>query len=182
MGQGTGLGLSMIYGFARQCAGAVRIESREGEGTAVRLVLPRYLGETAANEADLVTPAERGSGQVVLVVEDEPVVRSLIVEMLRDLGYRSLEAEDGPTALTILESERRIDLLITDIGLPGLNGRQVADAARIGRPGLKVVLMTGYAENAMGQDGAFLEPGMAMMTKPFGNEAMAKLVGDMLTP
>jgi CheY-like chemotaxis protein len=111
-------------------------------------------------------------GETVLVVEDEPVVRGLIVEVLNDLGYAALEAADGPQGLEMLRGKRRIDLLITDIGLPGLNGRQVADAGRVLRPGLKVLFMTGYAENAAFASG-FLEPGMAMITKPFAMEALA---------
>jgi CheY-like chemotaxis protein len=108
-------------------------------------------------------------------VEDEPVVRALIVEVLADLGYAALEAADGPSGLDILNSRRRIDLLITDIGLPGLNGRQVADAGRLKRPGLKVLFMTGYAENAAFASG-FLEEGMGMITKPFAMDALGARV------
>ena len=111
----------------------------------------------------------------MLVVEDEPVVCSLVVEVLEDLGYRTLEAADGPEGLKALRSKRRIDLLITDVGLPGLNGRQLADAAREGRPGLKVLFITGYAENATLAAG-FLEPGMQMITKPFAVDALAQKI------
>ncbi len=111
-------------------------------------------------------------GEVVLVVEDEPVVRGLIVETLSELGYTALEAADGAKGVEMLQSRRRIDLLVTDIGLPELNGRQVADAGRSLRPGLKVLFMTGYAENAALASG-FLEPGMSMITKPFAMEALA---------
>lgn len=114
-----------------------------------------------------------------LVVEDEPVVRALIVEVLNELGYRALEAADGPAGLEILQSPQQIDLLITDIGLPGLNGRQVADAAREFRPQLKVLFMTGYAENAAGASG-FLEPGMAMVTKPFAMDALAAKIREIV--
>jgi CheY-like chemotaxis protein len=174
IGQGTGLGLSMIYGFARQSEGYAKIYSELGKGTTVKLYLPRYRGEAEAE----TEPAERrlavahADGETVLVVEDEPVVRGLIVEVLNDLGYAALEAADGPQGLEMLRGKRRIDLLITDIGLPGLNGRQVADAGRVLRPGLKVLFMTGYAENAAFASG-FLEPGMAMITKPFAMEALA---------
>jgi PAS domain S-box-containing protein len=181
MGQGTGLGLSMIYGFARQSGGHAQIESNPGQGTTVKLYLPRYAGESPDEElpADvvLVPPAE--AGEVVLVIEDEAVVRGLIVEVLTDLGYRPLEAADGPSGLEILQSSRPIDLLITDVGLPGLNGRQVADAARELRPALKVLFMTGYAESAAMPSGPS-EAGMAMITKPFTMDAMANRIRDII--
>jgi CheY-like chemotaxis protein len=119
------------------------------------------------------------TGETVLVVEDEQAVRDLVLEVLGELGYRSLEAADGPSALQILASRERIDLLITDIGLPGLNGRQVADAARRHRPALQILFMTGYAENAA-IAGGFLEPGMAMVTKPFAMEALASRIRQMI--
>jgi PAS domain S-box-containing protein len=182
IGQGTGLGLSMIYGFARQSDGYARIYSEVGQGTTVKLYLPRFQGE-AADEADdgyEITDAHRSeAGEVVLVVEDEEAVRDLVVEVLDDLGYRALEAADGPSALEILRSSEHIDLLITDVGLPGLNGRQVADAARQQRPGLQVLFMTGYAENAVIGAG-FLDPGMAMVTKPFALEALATRIRQMI--
>ncbi len=177
LGQGTGLGLSMIYGFARQSEGQAIIESECGRGTTFRLLLPRYVGaiepEEVAPEADRAAPAN--GAEIVLVVEDEPVVRGLIVEVLTELGYRVIEASDGPEGLEVLRSRRRIDLLITDIGLPGLNGRQVADAGRALRPGLKTLFMTGYAENAALAPG-FLQPGTAIITKPFTIEALAARV------
>lgn len=113
------------------------------------------------------------------MIEDETVVRGLIIEELTELGYRTVEAADGLSGLEILRSKRRIDLVITDIGLPGLNGRQVADAARVLRPQLKVLFMTGYAENAALASG-FLEPGMEMITKPFAMEALATRIKMML--
>jgi CheY-like chemotaxis protein len=115
----------------------------------------------------------------VLVVEDEAVVRGLIVEVLGELGYRAIEAKDGPTGLEILQSRRRIDLLVTDIGLPGLNGRQIAEAARLARPDLKILFMTGYAENAALASG-FLEPGMAMITKPFAMDVLAGRIREII--
>ncbi len=174
IGQGTGLGLSMIYGFARQSEGHAKIYSELGRGTTFKLYLPRHRGAAEIEEAvpELGADHATEAGEVVLVVEDEPVVRGLIAETLSELGYRALEAADGPAGLAILQSGRRIDLLITDIGLPGLNGRQVADAGRALRPGLRVLFMTGYAENATLASG-FLEPGMAMITKPFAMEALA---------
>jgi PAS domain S-box-containing protein len=181
IGQGTGLGLSMIYGFARQSEGYSKIHSTLGHGTSVKIYLPRFRGETAGEDAapDLLQQPAAEPGETVLVIEDEEVVRGLVVEVLNDLGYRALEAATGPAGLDILQSDERIDLLVTDIGLPGLNGRQVADAARTKRPGLKVLFMTGYAENAAISSG-FLEPGMSMITKPFSMEALASRVRAMI--
>ena len=180
IGQGTGLGLSMIYGFARQSEGYARIYSEVDKGTTVKIYLPRFHGEAIAEEA-VESRALPGSdrGEVVLVVEDEAVVRGLIVEVLNELGYQAIEAPDGPKGLEILQSGRRIDLLVTDIGLPGLNGRQVADAARVVRPDLKVLFMTGYAENAALASG-FLEPGMAMITKPFAMDVLANRIREIV--
>jgi PAS domain S-box-containing protein len=168
IGQGTGLGLSMIYGFVRQSEGYTKIFSELGQGTSVKLFLPRYSGAFPAEEPRDAAPPElpAGDGETVLVIEDEPVVRGLIVEVLADLGFAALEATDGPGGLAVLQSRQRIDLLISDVGLPGLNGRQLADAARTLRPELKVIFMTGYAEVAASAQG-FLEPGMALITKPF---------------
>jgi PAS domain S-box-containing protein len=174
-GQGTGLGLSMVYGFCRQSDGHIRIDSEPGRGTTVTLFLPRYRGVAATAPPAAVAAPAPGDGQVVLVVEDEPVVRGLIVEVLGELGYRVIEAADGPAGLGQLEARQRIDLLVTDIGLPGLNGRQIADAGRLRRPGLKVLFMTGYAETAMLGEGV-LETGMAMITKPFAMDALAARV------
>jgi signal transduction histidine kinase/CheY-like chemotaxis protein len=181
IGQGTGLGLSMIYGFAHQSEGYAKIDSELGKGTTFRIYLPRYCGADVDGEGIPVADEVRsiGSGGVVLVVEDEAVVRGLIVEELEELGYATLEATDGPKGLTILQSRRHIDLLVTDIGLPGLNGRQLADAARAFRPGLKVLFMTGYAENAALASG-FLDPGMEMITKPFAMKALASRVSEMI--
>jgi PAS domain S-box-containing protein len=179
-GQGTGLGLSMIYGFARQSDGHSKIESEVGAGTTFILCLPRYLGhEKRDDEKSDATQLEGSTGEVLLVVEDEPVVRALIVEVLTDLGYQTLEAADGPFGLEILQSDQRIDLLITDIGLPGLNGRQLADAARVKRPELKVLLMTGYAENVTAASG-ILDHGMELMTKPFAMDALSARVRNIL--
>jgi PAS domain S-box-containing protein len=182
LGQGTGLGLSMVYGFAKQSEGHVRIYSEEGKGTTVKLYLPRYRGadnEEEDAQAQVIEAPRAEAGETVLVVEDEPVIRDLIIEVLGDLGYQALEAGDGPSGLKILQSKRRIDLLITDVGLPGLNGRQLADQARERRPDLKVLFITGYAENATLANG-FLEPGMAMMTKPFAVDALARKIGQLL--
>lgn len=181
IGQGTGLGLSMIYGFARQSEGCAIIYSELGRGTTVKLYLPRFRGESVGDEpvVQLRDPHTTSTNEVVLVVEDEPIVRGLIVEVLTELGYRVLEAADGPAGLDVVQSKRRIDLLITDIGLPGLNGRQIAEAARRVRPNCKVLFMTGYAENAAIAAG-FLQPGMSMITKPFAMETLATRISEIL--
>jgi PAS domain S-box-containing protein len=181
IGQGTGLGLSMIYGFARQSEGYTQIDSELGAGTTLTLFLPRNSGAEPLDDPVQAASEPRATqaGEVVLVVEDEAVVRSLIVEQLSELGYAPVEAIDGYKGLDLLRSGQRVDLLVTDIGLPGLNGRQLADAARVLRPELKVLFMTGYAENAALASG-FLEPGMAMITKPFAMDALATRVQAML--
>jgi CheY-like chemotaxis protein len=148
IGMGTGLGLSMVYGFARQSHRQVRIHSEVGQGTMVCLYLPRHVGEgEGAETAGSETAGAEGlaqAGETVLVIDDEPVVRMLVVDILEELGYSALEASDGPEGLRVLQSKARVDLLITDVGLPGgLNGRQVADAARTLRPELKVLFITG---------------------------------------
>ncbi len=180
MGQGTGLGLSMIYGFTRQSEGHARIDSEPGQGTAVSIYLPRFRGEmdSEAPAAGAVEPAG-ASGEMVLVVEDEAVVRGLIVEVLQENGYAVLQAPDSSTALQILQSPRRIDLLVSDIGLPGLNGRQLADAAQSLRPGLRVLLMTGYAATAAAAEG-FLQRDMELITKPFPMETLIARIREML--
>jgi len=181
MGQGTGLGLSMVYGFAKQSEGHVKIYSEVGQGTTIRIYLPRHRGAAQEEPSTMpFTEAPRAeAGETVLVVEDEPVIRNLIVEVLQDLGYRALEASDGPAGLKVLQSRQRIDLLVTDVGLPGINGRQLADAARETRHSLKVLFITGYAENAMLANG-FLDPGMEMITKPFAVEALAARIRSMI--
>ncbi len=176
-GMGTGLGLSMIYGFARQSGGGVHITSKLGEGSKVCILLPMHEGEAetvALDESPLQVPAASTGDETILVVDDEPAIRLLIAELLEDLGYVVLQAERGADALTILQSKAAIDLLITDVGLPGgMNGRQVADAARDVRPDLKILFVTGYAENAaLAHD--TLEPGMHVLPKPF---AIAELIG-----
>jgi PAS domain S-box-containing protein len=181
IGQGTGLGLSMIYGFARQSSGHVTIDSRLGRGTSIKLYLPRRQGDVAAQQTLAVKAAEpAGAGETVLVVEDEPVVRGVIVEMLEDLGYRTLEAVDGPAGLRTLRENERIDLLVTDVGLPGINGRELADQARETRPDLKVLFITGYAESAALSKG-FLQPGMELITKPFDLDHLAQRVRAMVS-
>jgi len=181
MGQGTGLGLSMVYGFVRQSGGQVRIYSVPGEGTTMCLYLPRYMGDADQSEAN--TPPtfdHRADGEVVLLIEDEATIRGLIAEELEDLGYNVISVGDGPAGLHVLQSDRRIDLLLTDVGLPGgLNGRQVADAGRVTRPDLKVLFITGYAENAAVGNG-LLAFGMEVITKPFDVAALAAKVQEMI--
>jgi PAS domain S-box-containing protein len=181
IGQGTGLGLSMIYGFARQSNGHATIDSKPGQGTSVRLYLPRHHGAAVAAPASADSLAERSAtGETVLVVEDEPVVRAIILEMLNEQGYRTLEAVDGPSGLRTLQGEERIDLLVTDVGLPGINGRQLADQAREIRPRLKILFITGYAESVAMADG-FLQPGMEMITKPFDLDNLSRRVRAMVS-
>ena len=181
-GQGTGLGLSMVHGFAGQSGGATRIYSELGKGTMVCIYLPRYLGdmepvETTAVRAEM--PHSAGH-ETILVVDDEPLIRMVAVEILEELGYNVLEAGDGPTAMRIAQSGRVIDLLVTDVGLPGgMNGRQLADAIRSERPDLPVLFVTGYAENAVLNHG-HLDHGMQVMTKPFLSEAFARRVKSLL--
>jgi len=182
IGMGTGLGLSMIYGFVRQSGGQARIYSEPGQGAMLCLYLPRHHGQADVEDR----PAERaaapraGQGETVLVVDDEPTVRMLVTEVLEDLGYTAIEAADGPAGLQVLRSDVRLDLLVTDVGLPGgMNGRQVADAGRAVRPGLKVLFITGYAENAVVGNG-HLDPGMHVLTKPFAIEALASRIKQLI--
>ena len=182
IGQGTGLGLSMVYGFIRQSGGQVRIQSEVGQGTTLRLYLPRRHAVPEDESARQVESRQdvKGSGEVVLVVDDEPTVRMLITEVLDQLGYASIEVADGPMGLKVLQSSAKIDLLITDVGLPGgLNGRQVADAGRALRPRLKVLFITGYAESTViGNE--HLGPGMQVLTKPFAIEDLSARVRSMI--
>jgi PAS domain S-box-containing protein len=181
IGQGTGLGLSMIYGFARQSNGHATIDSKIGQGTSIKLYLPRHHGDIRTSHALAAKAAEHAAtGETVLVVEDEPVVRGVILEMLHEEGYRTLEAVDGPSGLRVLRTNGRIDLLITDVGLPGMNGRQLADQARETRPGLKILFITGYAESVAISD-AFLQPGMEMITKPFDLDHLSRRIRAMIS-
>ncbi len=182
LGLGTGLGLSMIYGFVRQSGGQVQISSELNKGTSVCLYLPRDVGslDTEAVSAPPALQKLEGTGEMILVVDDEPTVRMLVVEVLDDAGYAWIEAPDGRTAMSLLQSAPKIDLLITDVGLPGgMNGRQLADAARVRRPDLKVLFITGYAANAVVGNGC-LEPGMQLLTKPFSMAALAGRVRSIL--
>jgi PAS domain S-box-containing protein len=181
IGQGTGLGLSMIYGFVRQSEGAVRIESEVGRGTLIEICLPRFTGDAGvetSGQNGISVPRRGKGGEVVLVVEDEDIVRLFVVEVLKDLGYLALEAVDGASGLRILQSAQRIDLLATDVGLPDINGRHLADTARVNRPDLKILFMTGYAQNAAGN--SFLSNGMEIISKPFTMDSFAAKIRQMI--
>jgi PAS domain S-box-containing protein len=179
LGQGTGLGLSMVYGFARQSEGHLLIESNPGHGTTVEIYLPRSMASATPAMITDVAPRSFLTGKQVAVVEDEPVIRELILELLSDLDIQTCWASDGLSGLDLLRSAVPLDLMITDIGLPGLNGRDLAERARATRPGLKVLFITGYAENAALAQG-FMEPGMEMLTKPFSVNELKAIVVSML--
>jgi PAS domain S-box-containing protein len=179
IGQGTGLGLSMIYGFVKQSGGHVRIESEEGQGTTVKLYLRRALVSEETVESIFPALPQPGQGETILVVEDDATVRLLVTEVLKTLGYRYLEAGDAQAAIPLLASDKQIDLLITDVGLPIMNGRQLAEIAREHRPELKVLFVTGYAQNAMVR-GGFLAPGMEMINKPFALDVLSAKISEMI--
>jgi PAS domain S-box-containing protein len=180
LGQGTGLGLSMIYGFVRQSGGQVRIYTEEGKGTTMCLYLPRHFGDADEIERAAAHEPDKGFGETVMIVDDEATVRMLVTDTLTENSYRVVEAPDGGSAMKILNSSQQVDLLITDVGLPGnMNGRQLADAARVTRPNLKVLFITGFAENAAVGNG-HLEPGMEILTKPFAMATLGHKVREML--
>lgn len=180
LGQGTGLGLSMVYGFARQSGGAVRIHSQVGIGTSVKLYLPTTKAQPAeAPKRSFSVP--QGRGERVLVVEDDPAVRMLVREVLQELQYNTVECAESLAALPFLASEEHFDLMISDVGLPGMSGRELADIARSHRPNLPILFITGYAEQAALRSG-FLGAGMMMITKPFSLDELAGFVGQMISP
>jgi signal transduction histidine kinase/CheY-like chemotaxis protein len=182
IGRGTGLGLSQVYGFIKQSGGHVKIYSEPGQGTTVKIYLPRLLKGIDEARAPASTQAmPRGQeDECILVVEDEESVRALTVEMLRDLGYGVLQAPNGPTALAMLAREPAVRLLFTDVGLPGgMNGRQLADAALRSRPDLKVLFTTGYARNAIVHHGR-LDPGTELIGKPFSEVDLAHRIRALL--
>ncbi len=180
IGQGTGLGLSMIYGFVKQSGGHVRIYSEVGRGTTVKLYLRRApVSDATVAASGQDEDAPRGQGETVLVVEDDETVRLLVTEVLTELGYQFVEAAEARAAIAVLESAQQVDLLVTDVGLPAMNGRQLAEIARQLRPGLRVLFITGYAEKAAVR-GGFLEPGMEMMSKPFDLEALGLKIRQLL--
>ncbi|MGF6330497.1 signal transduction histidine kinase [Pseudomonas sp. BS3782 TE3695] len=181
IGQGTGLGLSMIYGFSKQSGGHASIHSEVGKGTTVSLFLPRFSGELVQDtQIDAHHAPYARDGETVLIVEDDPAVRVLVSAVLSELGYAYVEASDADSAMPILNSGQRIDLLISDVGLPGMNGRQLAEIGRQYRPDLKVLFITGYAEHAAVR-GGFLDPGMQMITKPFTFDLLTAKVREMIS-
>ncbi|MEO6801397.1 MAG: PAS domain-containing protein [Rhodanobacter sp.] len=182
IGEGTGLGLSMSYGFAKQSHGHIRVESEPGKGTRVLLYLPRYSGARLVQTSETVLPqlaTMSSTTQTVLVVEDEPVIRELILEVLQEQGWHCLQAADGNAALTLVQSHAEIDLMITDVGLPGLNGRLLAEQARRELPALRVLFITGYAENSI-FDITDSDKRMEMLPKPFGVDELLRAVHGLL--
>jgi CheY-like chemotaxis protein len=181
VGKGTGLGLSQVYGFVKQSGGHVKIYSEFGQGTTIRIYLPRLMTDVAVLDAEADEPIPDGDGnETILVLEDDDDVRTYSVEVLRELGYRVIEAYDGPSALRLLERQARVDLLFTDVVLPGgMTGAQVAVQARELRPGLKVLFTTGYARNAIIHHGR-LDKGVRLITKPFSSAELAGRIRDVL--
>jgi CheY-like chemotaxis protein len=182
LGQGTGLGLSMIYGFIQQSGGQVNIDSRVGQGTTVSLYLPRIAQEHEEAVPPPAVPANAAAeaGQTILIVDDEPTIRMVLTEVLESIGYAAIAAADGAAALKILRSDTHIDLLITDVGLPGkLNGWQVADAARQDRTALKILFITGFAASAL-PERYQSEPDVQLLSKPFTMDALKTRIKTML--
>jgi PAS domain S-box-containing protein len=183
-GEGTGLGLSMVYGFAKQSGGLVRIYSEVGRGSTVCIYLPRHHGVAEPAPAPTLPslPVHAATHETVLVVDDEPSVRLLIVDILQDMGYKVLEASDSASGLALLQSDVQVDLLISDVGLPGgMNGRQMAEVGRANRPTMRVLFLTGYAQTAVFGSGQ-LDEGVEVMTKPFNIDALSDRVDKMLAP
>jgi PAS domain S-box-containing protein len=180
IGKGTGLGLSMIYGFVKQSDGSILIDSELGKGTSIEICLPRHRGNREVEAHSDVNSKEShaGLGEVVLVVEDEGVVRLLVVEVLKELGYYALEAENAAAAVKILQSKQRVDLLITDLGLPDMSGDEVARLGLAARKNMKVLFMTGYADKAAGPE--FLQDGMEIITKPFNMDVLAARIREII--
>jgi two-component system, NtrC family, sensor kinase len=177
-GKGTGLGLSQVYGFMKQSGGHVKIYSEAGEGTTIKLYLPRREGdEVVISEDDL--NAERGGGETILIVEDDDGVRQYASEILRDLNYQVIEAKDSATALRLLDAEKKFDLLLTDVVLPGKNGRELANEVERRRPGTKIIFMTGYSRNAIVHQGR-LDPGIELIPKPLTERVLARKIRQLL--
>jgi CheY-like chemotaxis protein len=177
VGRGSGLGLSMIYGFAKQSGGHLKIYSEVGHGTTVRLYLPRQLGEGAAAAVPRAVPKEQPrGGETILVVEDDVDVRAFVLSQLRDLGYRVIEAADGPQAQRVLSSDAPVDLLFTDVVMPGgMTGRQIADAAKRQRPQLRTLFTSGYTENSIVHQGK-LDKGVNFLSKPYKRQDLAAAI------
>ena len=178
-GKGTGLGLSQVYGFIKQSGGHVRIYSEPGQGTTVKLYLPRYLGDEVPAAEDAPAGGERGRGETILVVEDDDGVRQYVAESLRDLNYQVLEARDSASALKLLDADKPFDLLLTDVILPGKNGRELATEVERRRPGVKIIFMTGYSRNAIVHHGR-LDSGTELISKPLTEAVLARRIRQVL--
>ena len=178
-GKGTGLGLSQVYGFMKQSEGHIKIYSETGEGTTVKLYLPRRDGDEAAIAGDDQTGSERGNGETILVVEDDDGVRQYASEILRDLSYQVIEAKDSATALRLLDADKKFDLLLTDVVLPGKNGRELANEVEARRPGTKIIFMTGYSRNAIVHHGR-LDRGTELIPKPLSERVLARKIRQVL--
>ncbi|MGA9004568.1 MAG: ATP-binding protein [Pseudolabrys sp.] len=178
-GKGTGLGLSQVYGFMKQSDGHVRIYSEPGEGTTIKLYLPRRYGDEAALSGDDDIGSERGRGETILIVEDDDGVRQYASEILRDLNYQVIEAKDSATALRLLDADKKFDLLLTDVVLPGKNGRELATEVENRRPRTKVIFMTGYSRNAIVHHGR-LDPGTELIQKPLVERVLARKIRQVL--
>src|SRR6476646_5336726 len=178
-GKGTGLGLSQVYGFMKQSEGHVKIYSESGEGTTIKLYLPRRDGNEAAHSVDEPVSSERGRNETILIVEDDDGVRQYASEILRDLNYQIIEAKDSATALRLLDADKKFDLLLTDVVLPGKNGRELATEVERRRPGTKIIFMTGYSRNAIVHHGR-LDPGTALIQKPLIERVLAQKIRQIL--
>ncbi|SEN19550.1 ATP-binding protein [Bradyrhizobium sp. OK095] len=180
VGRGTGLGLSMVYGFARQTGGTVAIESEEGRGTVMRLFLPRSKGEVPARPAVVQAPATVRGHETILVVEDDPLVQGYVVAQLGSLGYRTLVAGDGAAALALVDQGAKFDLLFTDLIMPGgMNGRELAEAVRLRRPGARVLYTSGYTDDTIVHEG-HLDPGVALLCKPYRKAELSEKIREVL--
>jgi len=173
--KGTGLGLSMVYGFIKQSGGHIKIYSEEGQGTTVKMYLPRATGQSArAGDVGAAEPLQ-GGHEIILIVEDDPLVRNYVVAQVKGLGYTTLAATNAAEALGIIDSGTHVDLLFTDIVMPGgTNGRELADQAAKKRPGLKMLFTSGYTENAIVHHGR-LDPGVLLLAKPYRKSDLARL-------
>jgi CheY-like chemotaxis protein len=178
-GKGTGLGLSQVYGFMKQSGGHVKIYSERGEGTTIKLYLPRHYGEEEVAAIEEPAGSDRGRGETILIVEDDEGVRQYASEILRDLNYQVIEAKDAASALRLLEADKPFDLMLTDVVLPGKNGRELADEVARRRPEVKVVFMTGYSRNAIVHQGR-LEPGTELISKPLIEATVARKIRQVL--
>ncbi|WFU76167.1 ATP-binding protein [Bradyrhizobium sp. CB2312] len=179
-GRGTGLGLSMVYGFARQTGGTVAIESEEGRGTVMRLFLPRSKGEAPDRTAPVLAPATARGQETILVVEDDPLVQGYVIAQLGSLGYRTLAAGDGAAALALVDQGAKFDLLFTDIIMPGgMNGHELAEAVRLRRPGVRVLYTSGYTDDTIVHEG-HLDAGVALLSKPYRKSELSQKIREVL--